>query len=727
MKVGIITFHFVSNQGAVLQCLATQKFLEKNGHEACVIDYRPCYHTIRYVDPKNPFLYAKWYFKKFKRKKPPVRILLAVRSFVRCIYYNVSHADAEVAKAYGEFTNKNLHLTKEYRSLKELQTDPPALDAYVTGSDQLWNPDILDQKLDPAYFLAFGKGIPKVSYAVSLGKKLEGKEMQDLSELSINLTAVSLREYNKEATDSIGRDVHICLDPTLLLDAGDYAFYENKRKEQERYIFVYGFEDTSELHEAVDSMRNTFKCRVVNGSPHRIKINGDTKNFRVYGPDKFLAFIRDAACVVTNSFHGTAFSVIYRKRFITVPHSTRGQRMTDLLEKIGLNQCLWNHPDYDFNKCVDWDEVYTKLQYFRRFSAEYLLAAIEGKGNDEILHADGERAGITGYGMENHVGLKAYYGSIANETDLKTVASGGAATVISEKFVEEGGTVVGVSWSDDFKSAHYECVETKEGLTKLKSSKYIASEKRVGGGLVYDLINKRLQEGRKVLFIGLGCDVAALYKWVENKNVDISNLYTIDLICHGVTFPVMQSAFIEQLERRYGSKVVEYSARNKSKGWSSPSICARFSNGKTYRKLLYETEFGFAFKTYIRKSCYSCKYKGKNHVADITIGDYWGMNKAQIGYRRNGVSILLSRTNKGQCLIDSIAHKNFNIMEGDAAHMIKHNKMYEMSVTESPYREQFEQDFKQEGLHQAVIKNKGYRIYQKAALKNRLLRLTGKK
>lgn len=497
MKVGIITFHFVSNQGAVLQCLATQRFLEMHGYEAWVIDYRPHYHTIRYEDPKNPFLYAKWYFKKFRRIFFPVRILLTLRSFARCISYNINHSDAEVVNEFNGFVNKNLHLTRRYRSLKDLKMNAPDFDAYITGSDQLWNPDILDQRMDPAYFLAFGKKIPKVAYAVSLGRNLESQEMRELKELSKNLTAVSLREYNKEAVDAIGRDVHICLDPTLLLDSEDYAGYESGQKEEKPYIFVYGFEDTNAIQEAISSMCKTLKCRVINGSPHRIKLSGNVKNIHAYGPDRFLSFIRYAECVVTNSFHGTAFSIIYKKRFITVPHSTRGQRMIDLLEKLGLNQCLWNHPEFDGNKNIEWDKVYRKLKYFRQFSARYLLTSIEGKTNLEILNIKGKQGDKEQFADKERVELKAYYGSLINRMELKTVASGGAATAISEKVIEEGGTVVGVVWSDDYKSAHYECVESKAGLEKLKSSKYIVSEKCIDGKLVYDLIYSKLKEKKR--------------------------------------------------------------------------------------------------------------------------------------------------------------------------------------------------------------------------------------
>ena len=378
MKVGIITFHFVPNQGAVLQCLATQKFLESRGHEAWVINYCPFYHTVRYRDPKNPFVYTRWYFRKYSTKKPLRRIALTLRSFVRCIYYNLHHADAEVEKVFKAFTDANLKLTEEYKTLKKLQKDAPDLDAYVTGSDQLWNPELLDQELDPAYFLAFGGNIPKVAYAVSLGKNLDKKSLRDLGELSKNLTAVSLREYNSEAVESIKEDVHICLDPTLLLDAEAYAPYESSEKESEPYIFVYGFEDTPELQDALAAVRKNLNCKVINGSPHRIRLDKTVESIRVYGPDRFLTFVKDAECVVTNSFHGTAFSVIYKKRFVTVPHSTRGQRMTELLEKINLNQCLWGHSMFDFEQEINWCEVANKVQDLRESSVNYLISAIGG-------------------------------------------------------------------------------------------------------------------------------------------------------------------------------------------------------------------------------------------------------------------------------------------------------------------------------------------------------------
>ena len=379
MKVGIITFHFVSNQGGVLQAYALQTYLEKNGYDTSIINYRPGYHTIRYKANKNPFAYSKWYWKKFADRHTLKRIQLTLRSFVRCLYMNYKHTDREVERLFADFTNKNLHETEIYTSLKGLKKNPPKLDAYVSGSDQLWGPDLLNLEFDPAYFLNFGEALPKITYAVSTGRDLTSEELSKLRGLSEDLTAVSLREYNESTIKAVGKDVHICIDPTLLLDASDYANVENKLLESDSYIFVYGFETNEDIKQAIGIASKKYECKIINGSPNRIKLDGDIVELRDYGPDRFLSLIKNAQCVVTNSFHGTAFSIIYKKEFITVAHSTRGRRMVELLNKVELNYRLWGDSQFSIEKCIDWEAAYEKLSILRKGSSEYLLSAIEGK------------------------------------------------------------------------------------------------------------------------------------------------------------------------------------------------------------------------------------------------------------------------------------------------------------------------------------------------------------
>ena len=725
MKVGIITFHFVSNQGGVLQAYASQKFIEKNGHEASIIDYRPSYHTVRYASRKNPFIYTDLYWKKFQNHSAVKRTLLTLRSFARCMYMNIMHTDDGVVAEYEKFVKENLHLTRRYKSLKQLKADPPKLDAYVTGSDQLWNPEILNYRFDSAYFLSFGdKKIPKVAYAVSTGKNLTAKEEGQLKELAMDLTAVSLREFNESTVTAIGKDVHICVDPTLLLDESDYASVESKNAETEPYIFVYGFESTDEIKQAITLATKKYSCKVINGSPHRIKLEGNVVNLRNYGPDQFLTLIKNASCVVTNSFHGTAFSIIYKKDFITVPHSTRGKRMVELLGKLDLLQRLWGTDVFSLEASIDWGRVYEKLYILRKHSADYLLSAIQGVPGEEISHWDEERTSIKL--RDKYEGVRAYAGFLRNENAAKESASGGAAAALAEQVIEDGGAVVGAAYSEDFKSAEYVLVDSKEKLVTLKGSKYIPASK-LGGGSIYELISKILEEGKQVLFTGLPCDVGALKSWLKKKGISDERLITVDLICHGPTLQKVQQEYIEQIEKKSGARVKSFTTRYVKNKWSLPYVHAEFENGAVLTRPLYETDLGFALKYFARASCYQCRFKGVNHAADITVGDYWGLKPDDERYNKNGVSVMLVYKKKGEQLLRRVSHSQFMLFDADIHEVIKYNPMYEESARKPAFYTEFERSYEQEGLHYAVVHSQGYRIYRKAAIKNRLQLLTGRK
>lgn len=391
MKVSIITFHFVSNAGGVLQCLALQTFLKKWGHDVNIIDYRPSYHTVRYDIIKNPFRYSFWIWEKYHNKNTKRRILITGKVFFKTIAANLKKSDKNVSTYYSHFIHNYINLTDRYTSYTQLKNNPPLADAYITGSDQLWNPDLLDVDFDPAYFLQFGStGMPKISYAVSTGKELNDAETVKLGKLADELTAVSVREYNAKVVDALGKDVHICIDPTLLLDAEDYSSVESDIVETEPYIFVYGFENTASIHDALEAAKEKYRCKVINGCPHRIKLGDSVQQLRDYGPDRFLTLIKNAQCVVTNSFHGTAFSIIYHKDFITVTHSTRGGRMTSLLYHLGLTSRLWGSEDFDFSGTPDFEEVERRRTVLRKYSSEFLLEALNGKHGEEIPHMPGE-------------------------------------------------------------------------------------------------------------------------------------------------------------------------------------------------------------------------------------------------------------------------------------------------------------------------------------------------
>lgn len=322
--------------------------------------------------------------------------------------------------------------------------------------------------------------------------------------------------------------------------------------------------------------------------------------------------------------------------------------------------------------------------------------------------------------------VKVFSGYYTDENLLKISSSGGAASIISEFIISRGGLVYGATYADDFKSAHYFCATTYEDLNRLKGSKYIITDKKVliDGSLqsVYEAVAVKLIQGTEVLFVGLGCDIGALKKYLDSKCINSSNLYTIDLICHGPTYPEVQRQFLDSLENKYKSKVIDFSVRYKKEGWTPPYLYAHFENGKVFCKPFYETEFGYAFKILSKPSCFACAFKGNNHMSDITVGDFWGLPKESSRYNPNGVSIMFTHTAKGEFLIDSIDKNRFVINEEEPKQATDRNSMFYKSRDKDLGLDSFKKNFELRGLHFAVRHSSGYYAFIKRNFKKAVKR-----
>ncbi len=233
--------------------------------------------------------------------------------------------------------------------------------------------------------------------------------------------------------------------------------------------------------------------------------------------------------------------------------------------------------------------------------------------------------------------LIAYSGYYKEREKLLQSASGGAASIISEGFINSGGLVIGASYSKDFKQIEFSCAENLSELEKFKGSKYAESIKKILVEneyiSVFEFIEKKLISGEKVLFTGLGCDIAGLFGYLKtcdknkNKNIDYKNLFTIDLICYGSTLKEVHSQYINYLEKKFNSRIKKFTVRYKKTGWVPPYVFAEFENGKIFTEQFYNSEYGHAFAKFARPGCYSCNFRGENHKSDITVCDFWGLEK----------------------------------------------------------------------------------------------------
>lgn len=326
--------------------------------------------------------------------------------------------------------------------------------------------------------------------------------------------------------------------------------------------------------------------------------------------------------------------------------------------------------------------------------------------------------------------IQAYAGYFKDSGKLLSCASGGAATAISEWFIKNGGIVFGACYTDDFKGACFGCARTIDELDKFRSSKYINTEKKILDNgkwvSVFSAVENALKDGQRILFTGLGCDVGALLKTLDSHGTDRENLYTIDLICHGPTYAEVQKQYVEQLESRFNSKITSFSVRYKKKGWEPPYVHAEFSNGQLFEELFYESEFGFAFKKYSRIACQNCQFKGEAHAADITVGDYWGCTKEMECCNHDGVSVLLVKTDKGKQIIEALkAFSDFRLYPANAEHAVRSNTNYYLRRKyDMQTHKQFDENFKKNGLHYAVVNSNYYGRYKKLMRNERIKRMT---
>lgn len=227
--------------------------------------------------------------------------------------------------------------------------------------------------------------------------------------------------------------------------------------------------------------------------------------------------------------------------------------------------------------------------------------------------------------------------------------SGGVCHELSRCVIDKGGYVAGVTYAEDFKSAHYILVNDEYGLSKITQTKYFQAD--TNG--VYEKIKYRLDEGKTVLFVGTPCYNAALQSYL-GKEYD--NLIQCEFVCRGNPSPKVHRLHIEHQEKFYDSKVVFAQSKSKRKGWSCFGTYFKFENGKEFYKDRYHNPMTIMFigkNMNTRDCCFSCRYREIPRMADITVGDFWGITGMNKEDYFNGVSLLLVNSSKGKWLLNN--------------------------------------------------------------------------
>lgn len=283
--------------------------------------------------------------------------------------------------------------------------------------------------------------------------------------------------------------------------------------------------------------------------------------------------------------------------------------------------------------------------------------------------------------VENEPRAYACYNK--NEQIRLESSSGGIFTLIAEQVINDSGVVFGVGL-DKALTALHSYVETKEQLKAFRGSKYVQSKI----GETYKKAEAFLNQNKKVLFTGTPCQIAGLKAYLQK---DYDNLICVDIICHGVPSPKVWEKYLSYQEKLVGAKAQGAHFRHKNKGWNRFSMALEFKNGDKQIQTLDKDLYMQAFlkDTCLRPSCYKCNFKTLHRQSDITIADFWGIEKVLPKLDDDkGTSLLLVNSVKGKELFDflkdSILYEQVDLNKA-----VSYNPAAFKSANENPNREGF--------------------------------------
>ena len=360
MKIGILTVPFNNNYGGFLQAFALKKVLESMGHKVMIIN----------------------------RRRNRIRTLRSILGDLLRALHILEDKQKKLSKYTNQFQKKYLFpYTKKYYSSQELRDCVKyKFDAVIVGSDQVWRYRYFTDWIDD-FFCNFleGTSIPHFSYAASMGTdemEYSHNKIEICSKLLKGFRAVSVRE---ESSVKLLKDYFsvenalVVLDPTLLLDKQIYVdlFKDKYTKPERPYIFTYILDDSKEIKQSIEEFSHKMNMPVVN-----IKAEtGDISEIDVIEPvEKWLSAIYYADYVITDSFHGTVFSLIFNKQFVVYGNVQRGMsRMQDLLNRVELTDRLI-FSNYKVKTIleqeIDWVSVNKQINIYKESSMAFLKSSL---------------------------------------------------------------------------------------------------------------------------------------------------------------------------------------------------------------------------------------------------------------------------------------------------------------------------------------------------------------
>lgn len=348
-KIGILTFHYENNYGAILQCYALQQIIKEKKYDVKIINFyikNGINDSLKLINPNKNII---------------KQVITAPLNFCKL-------------KKLKNFINNNLILTTRITQREEVIKYINNLDIVITGSDQVWNEKII-QNAEDIFLLNFNSPstLKKCSYAASFGNSKLNDDFK--KQLKKSLTKYSIVTTREESATRLLNELKIesktVLDPTLLLTKEKWQTISKKYKNiTTEYILVYSMEKNEDLIKIAKDLSMKLKLKVIH---FRKEKTFENLLYRAYdaGIEEFIYLFKNANYVVTNSFHGLVFSIIFNKEFVSINHKTRNERQENLLLLTKLtNRAVQTYDDYintSFDK-INYDKVNKLIEETRKES-----------------------------------------------------------------------------------------------------------------------------------------------------------------------------------------------------------------------------------------------------------------------------------------------------------------------------------------------------------------------
>ncbi|MGO5327411.1 polysaccharide pyruvyl transferase family protein [Oscillospiraceae bacterium LCP21S3_A1] len=725
-KIGIVTLYGNSNYGNKLQNYAVQELYKEHGYEAETIVCRR---------------------KSWKR---------TIKNALR--WFDIPEKRREIALT---------DFSKKYLQVKKIESRSGLIDASIAeeyeffsvGSDQVWNP-LIRKKEKYNFFLRFAKQNQRICLSPSISTdSIPGECLREYINGMEGFPYLSCRE--EEGTELIRevtkKNCYHTIDPTLAISKEKWLSFEEKCEAQKPYVLLFFLGDINDqTQRLIDTIRNKFGLTVICPSDKH-------SSYYCINPNQFVYLIDHAEIVLTDSFHATAFSINLNTPFYVFNRrssQTVSEKMSSRIVSLTRNAGLFDRYITDLNSCnpnltCDFSTANEYLNKARIEIEQYITKCLNQKNIMPLKLPEKQCSGCgtcslvcpsasiamkrdcDGF-MRPSVSLnscincgkcvqkcpvlqKKEVGSIKevyaafnrDETEVKKSTSGAIFPLLAEHILSKNGIVVGASFDDKLHVRHTIAASKKE-MNDQRFAKYVQSEAHA----VFYAIKSYLEEGRFVLFTGTPCQVAGLKSFLDKQ---YNTLFTVDCSCHGVPSPGLWEKWVAEFEEMHGCKINKVNFRVQSgQNWNQYNVVYYTDKGKfSYAKDDDMYLKAFRQNLSLRPSCFDCHFKGWERGADLSVGDFWGIESVCPEMTHNsGTSMILVHTGRGQTLLDLVADRlAIKKIEINKAETV--NDATWKSVVSSPNRETFMTRLYNESVSASVkhCQNKKKHIIKRAVTK----------